>query len=174
MKRLYARIAIMALCVAMPNMARAAATISVSPPQADGSISGTFEHQGIVAGLFNDLLTFNFSRFGNANATISSVFQISENNNIDFSSVTFNGTSFDIATQGDVEFRFLQGLAVSPGLQTLGINGTSGGNGSYAGTFSVATLASVPEPASWALLLVGFGVVGSTLRRRRLATSVTC
>lgn len=174
MKRLYARIAIMALCVAMPNMASAAATISVSPPQADGSISGTFEHQGIVAGLFNDLLTFNFSQFGNANATISSVFQISQNNNIDFSSVTFNGTSFDIATQGDVEFRFLQGLAVSPGLQTLGINGTSGGNGSYAGTFSVATLATVPEPASWAMLLIGFGAVGSSLRRRRQATSVTC
>lgn len=77
MKRLYARIAIMTLCVAMPNMASAAATISVSPPQADGSISGTFEHQGIAAGLFNDLLTFNFSQFGNANATISSVFQIS-------------------------------------------------------------------------------------------------
>jgi PEP-CTERM motif len=174
MKRLYARIAIMALCVAMPNMASAAAMISVSPPQADGSISGTFEHQGIAGGLFNDLLTFNFSQFGTANATISSVFLISQNNNVDFTSVTFNGTSFDVSSQGQVEFRFLQGLAVLPGLQTLGISGTSGGNGSYAGTFSVATLAAIPEPATWALLLIGFGAVGSSLRRRRYAKSVTC
>lgn len=32
-----------------------------------------------------------------------------------------------------------------------------------------ANIASVPEPAEWALLLAGFGVVGATLRRRRPA-----
>ena len=89
--------------------------------------------------------------------------------------MTFNGTSFDIASSGDVEFRFLQGLAISPGIQTLGISGISGGNGSYAGTFSVATLAAIPEPASWAMMLIGFSAVGSTLRRRRRqTTAVTC
>lgn len=175
MKRLFASFATMALCLAVPAAANAAAMITVGPPQADGSISGTFESQGINAGIFSDILTFNFAQFGNANATISSIFQVSQNNNIDFTSVTFNGTSFDIASSGDVEFRFLQGLAISPGLQTLGINGVSGGNGSYAGTFSVATLAAIPEPASWALMLLGFGAVGSTLRRRRhQTTAVTC
>jgi hypothetical protein len=29
----------------------------------------------------------------------------------------------------------------------------------------------VPEPAAWALMLVGFGAVGAALRRRRLAAS---
>ncbi len=175
MKSIFASFATMALCLAVPTAANAAAMISVSPPQADGSISGTFESQGINAGMFNDILTFNFSQFGNANATISSIFQVSQNNNIDFTSVTFNGTSFDIASSGNVEFRFLQGLAISPGIQTLGISGISGGNGSYAGTFSVATLAAIPEPASWAMMLIGFSAVGSTLRRRRRqTTAVTC
>ena len=27
----------------------------------------------------------------------------------------------------------------------------------------------VPEPASWAMLIAGFGLVGATLRRRRMA-----
>ena len=171
MKRLLASFATMALCLAIPTAANAAAMITVGPPQADGSISGTFESQGIDAGMFSDILTFNFSQFGTANATISSIFRVSQNNNIDFTSVTFNGTSFDIAQSGNVEFRFLQGLTVSPGLQTLGISGISGGNGSYAGTFSVATLAAIPEPASWAMMLIGFSAVGSTMRRRRRQTT---
>lgn len=175
MTSIFVSFATMALCLAIPTAANAAAMITVGPPQADGSISGTFESQGINAGIFSDILTFNFAQFGNANATISSIFQASQNNNIDFTSVTFNGTSFDIASSGDIEFRFLQGLAISPGLQTLGISGISGGNGSYAGTFSVATLAAIPEPASWAMMLIGFSAVGSTLRRRRRqTTAVTC
>jgi hypothetical protein len=37
-------------------------------------------------------------------------------------------------------------------------------------TLSFATLtASVPEPATWALMIAGFGAAGATLRRRRLA-----
>lgn len=34
-------------------------------------------------------------------------------------------------------------------------------------------VADVPEPASWAMMLGGFAVVGSVMRRRRVATSVT-
>jgi hypothetical protein len=37
------------------------------------------------------------------------------------------------------------------------------------GQVSVPLAAGVPEPASWALLIVGFGGVGSLLRRRRVA-----
>ena len=34
-----------------------------------------------------------------------------------------------------------------------------------------ATLQAVPEPASWALMLFGFGALGAALRRRRTATT---
>ena len=36
----------------------------------------------------------------------------------------------------------------------------------------VAETAAVPEPASWAMMLAGFGAVGSALRRRKAATIV--
>ena len=32
--------------------------------------------------------------------------------------------------------------------------------------------AAVPEPASWAMMIAGFGVVGGALRRRKTRTSV--
>ncbi|MBV8972236.1 MAG: PEPxxWA-CTERM sorting domain-containing protein [Sphingomonadaceae bacterium] len=44
------------------------------------------------------------------------------------------------------------------------VAGTLLGNGSAS---------AVPEPAAWALLLVGFGVVGATARRRRMAPQVS-
>ena len=34
-----------------------------------------------------------------------------------------------------------------------------------------AFTAAVPEPASWAMLVAGFGVMGGTLRRRRAAVA---
>ena len=41
----------------------------------------------------------------------------------------------------------------------------------YASPFSPApavdTIAAVPEPASWALMIAGFGLVGAAARRRR-------
>jgi hypothetical protein len=34
-----------------------------------------------------------------------------------------------------------------------------------------STIASIPEPATWAMMLIGFGALGATLRRRRTATT---
>lgn len=39
--------------------------------------------------------------------------------------------------------------------------------GTYAGTSSFVTSNAVPEPASWAMLLIGFGTLGGVLRKRR-------
>lgn len=44
------------------------------------------------------------------------------------------------------------------------------GAGSLIG-LSLAPAAAVPEPGTWAMMLLGFGAVGATLRRRRSATA---
>jgi hypothetical protein len=42
------------------------------------------------------------------------------------------------------------------------------GNADHPATFSAATV-GVPEPAAWALMVLGFGGLGAALRRRRVA-----
>ncbi|QQV78885.1 PEP-CTERM sorting domain-containing protein [Sphingomonas aliaeris] len=38
---------------------------------------------------------------------------------------------------------------------------------------SLASAAAVPEPATWAMMIVGFGLTGCVLRRRRISTKVS-
>ncbi|MDR6126400.1 hypothetical protein QE361_002754 [Sphingomonas sp. SORGH_AS802] len=38
---------------------------------------------------------------------------------------------------------------------------------------NVGLVAAVPEPATWAMMLVGFAMIGSTLRRRKVNTRVS-
>jgi hypothetical protein len=55
---------------------------------------------------------------------------------------------------------------------TLDFNGFSGA-GTYVTTFNVATaVANVPEPATWAMMLIGFGAIGWQLRRRRSSVAL--
>ncbi|MFM7028084.1 MAG: FxDxF family PEP-CTERM protein [Chakrabartia sp.] len=154
--------------IAMTPAAHAAQSLDLAAPAADGSISGTFQNLGIAAGAFTDTFTFNLPSAGDLNATISSIFRAALNNNVDFTSVTINGQEFTVGSTGAVEFRYLNGMNVPAGQQTLTVNGTSGGNGSYAGTLAFAPLlGGVPEPAAWTTLLAGFALVGSSMRRNR-------
>jgi hypothetical protein len=49
---------------------------------------------------------------------------------------------------------------------TITVTGSSLGNGSYAGQGTLIPTA-VPEPATWAMMLLGFGAIGLTMRRKR-------
>lgn len=150
------------LAVGLPSAANAAQFLNF-----DGS-DGVFGNNNVASGSFSDSYDFNTAAaMGLLSATISSV---SSNTitNIDFTSVTLNGTEFDIVQTGRVEFRDLQDLFVAGGTQTLLVNGTSGGNGSYAGTLAFVESA-VPEPATWAFMIFGFGAIGGAMRRQRKA-----
>ena len=82
---------------------------------------------------------------------------------------------------GDRCFTSLRGAADEAGLSRIygGIhfefdNGRAVNNAFNLGTFVADTqlqrTGAVPEPASWAMLIAGFGLVGGMARRRRLAT----
>jgi hypothetical protein len=58
-------------------------------------------------------------------------------------------------------------ILFGPGnFNTITVNGVSRGNGSYGGQGTLVPRA-VPEPATWAMMLLGFGAIGFSMRRRR-------
>ncbi|MHA6721398.1 PEPxxWA-CTERM sorting domain-containing protein [Sphingomonas sp. RS2018] len=50
---------------------------------------------------------------------------------------------------------------------------TSRDDGFKLTSITVTTVPAVPEPATWMMMILGFGAVGATLRRRRAAARVT-
>lgn len=72
---------------------------------------------------------------------------------------------------------FISALGLTSGLNYFGVS--SGFANTDFGAFTLTvdgpgniiggTAGGVPEPASWAMLIAGFGLVGATMRRRRMA-----
>src|SRR5207302_3324022 len=80
----------------------------------------------------------------------------------------FNAIENLLVTGGTGEF-----LGATGAITTTGTLQFIAGSGVYSGTLSGRLNApAIPEPASWALLIAGFGLAGASLRRRRnLATA---
>ena len=144
----------------------------------DGSFNLTFSDANMVAGpggIFTETLDF---------ATLAGVLGISvytiadnANNDTDITRVFLTGTGLasplDIlaapySTDLDEAFR-LSTLPVLAGNYTLTIQGTPAVlNSGFTGqvVFNTAT-AAVPEPGTWAMMMLGLGAVGFALRRSR-------
>lgn len=96
--------------------------------------------------------------------------------NIDFNSVTFfNGIDplVNIAlnpTIGDPngESGSASGIQIYRGIENvLTVNYDANGNGTFSGNLFFTPGTAVPEPATWAMMLAGFGAIGFAMRRRR-------
>lgn len=152
------------------SSASAATYINFTAPASDGSISGVFGNNGGIAkGNFTNTFNFTWPVVGITSGTITSSFT-SKANDLNFTSVTLNGTPFTslIGGTGMTEFRLINDLATLAGPQQLVVTGYSPGKAAtYSGTLAFSP-AAVPEPATWAMMIIGFGAAGSVIRRRRL------
>ena len=158
-----------AIALGTASGANAAQTLVISGP------SGTFGDDEVVCAVgatgpcaFTRTFTFGTpAGFNLASLDISSV-STSAFTNIDFTSVLFNGVSFNTLATGVSEFRnLLNQSLVTGGTNNLVVSGTTGGNASFTGNIAFAQVAAVPEPGTWAMMLLGFGAMGVSIRRRR-------
>lgn len=141
----------------------------------DGT-SGNFGNPNVIASPFVDIYAFDIAGPGRLGLTLTSVAS-SGPTDIAFQLVRLNppqgGGGNVVLAQGStgaVEFYQLSQFATVAGEYRLRLEGTVASappTASYTGSISFAQTAAVPEPASWALMMLGFSTVGFALRRRQ-------
>jgi hypothetical protein len=149
-------------------------TSSVWGPAGSGQYSLDINgwNAGLLSQSFKTVLgrvytvSFNYSR-NPANAPYTAT-----------ATVTAGGQGLDVTALGDGGFGGMSSMLWQTGqfsfqgtggTQTIALAATIPGN---AGVFfdNVSVSGAVPEPASWALMIGGFGLTGAALRRRRASS----
>ncbi len=165
MKKLIATTAAAILAtVAAPSMA---ATVFNPGSQIINIVndSGVFGASTNDLGLFSHVFTFSIPPSGHVgSSTVTTTIQGLRD--IDFSSVKLDGLSFTKVLGDPGETWQISNILLLGGPHTITLAGTKFGAGfsSYAGTLE---LGGVPEPAAWGMMLLGFGLVGSSMRSRK-------
>jgi hypothetical protein len=176
MKKIFA-----AAAVAASVMAAAPATAAVmvdqdialttaTPGVFTGKFGNTVTASDLVGGIYTDTYKFEVPTFGRVGA---SAVTLTFDGTLTFTEILLNGTKLAINTVYDsnnnvVGYSAISafgGLASAENPQRLSIKGgLTGDSGDYSG--NVRFEAAVPEPGTWALMILGFGVVGYAMRRR--------
>ena len=148
---------------------------NVFDPRAAASVqSDTYFGSGFAQYVFNDYgaSSFNYQRYGDR-GWVSSQWTVNSPGNATFTGVyTLNGASDTVGVWHDL-LASAQAGADSSFFHTSRFSLTLPENVTYSsasGTFlSGGLTAGVPEPATWAMLILGFGMIGSGMRRRNRA-----
>ena len=170
-----------AAAVAMTTASQAAVVtdLGVDPTSAQGAFS-----RSVGGGFFDDQLTFELVGAPQwlTIASVTNVFPQAS----DFIA-NFTGSVFQIvgAIGGGDDIQVIGPVAATPCLVTpncqgfsgsaildagnyyLDISGVGGNTSGYGGNLAVAPVAAVPEPSTWAMLLLGFTCISVTAYRRR-------
>ena len=159
-----------AAALAMTSTANAALTITSTAPAGISitgpSTSGTtstfgFSAANLSQGAFDYFITFtsDLAAIFNASVTTSTP-------SVTFSSVTLNGIALT-DTYASQNFNLIPAAFFDANtpltLEIVGNNSAS--SGSFGG--SITASSPVPEPATWGLMLLGFGGMGVAIRRGR-------
>jgi len=166
--------AVAAAAVAAGSTSASAANIITGINSTTLNSTGTSGPFGAVVNTspFGDAFTFNLNLPSNTNGQISTI-SLTGTRDINFSSIfidvndvahTFIKTSSDPNPE---VWALLAPVFLTGGSHTLFVNGSLAPNiaaASYSGTLNIAP---VPEPATWAMMLLGFGGIGFAMRGRK-------
>jgi hypothetical protein len=195
------RISSLALAAALATVAlpaSAATTVTYGPtnpgtvvgavvlsPAGPGAVAAPISFDVSGTGEFSATFSF-FNPFSSARANASASFNF-DPDLLTFTRADFSGINASVSTVGNAD-----GLGssvqldlanLSGGLRYLNIFGTLnpnftpvGGNdfARIGGSISLTEIpAAVPEPATWAMFILGFGLLGAGLRRRNAQVTAT-
>ena len=141
-------------------------------PIGSGTLANTFQRE--VSGLFVDTFSFAPSNV----AGTASVRFVPGSSEISFFAALLNGEGFSyLPESGQSTFAF-QSMVTADMPLSLTVFGYAGNAetltdsaGNYTGTISVRTIAAIPEPETYALMLAGLGMLSFASRRHRRFSS---
>ena len=159
-----------AAALAMSSVASATITLdscsmSCTGPSTNGNTTTIgYSEAGLTSPNFLEYLVFTNSLNGLYSVTLST-----SSAGVDFTSAfLWDGVNeYDLSLgfdDGTNEFWSLPTTGLAAGQYGLYIFGDNNDTGTLGGT---VTIRAVPEPATWAMMLLGFGAIGWQLRRRR-------
>jgi hypothetical protein len=137
-----------------------------------GRLNGTLTFSktigDVISQVVPDFFVFSDAKGGTYNYSVTSV---QTNAFVNMPRIAASGTLFTLGNIFDTKL----GLVSTPASLSIQFNRTGGSAFSSALTLSVppAGASAVPEPASWAMMISGFGAIGGAMRRqRRVKTTV--
>lgn len=151
-----------AAAMALGSTPALADTFVINVPSGNPSVATFGNSPG--EGKFIDTFLFNLPAAGKVTIRLES-FDSGVDTNVNFNAtgVKFNNIVVPYITRGVYELRLRIGQMVTGGQSKLVVPGQSDTFGTYNGTLTY----SIPEPGTWALMILGFGFVGAGLRSRR-------
>ena len=167
-KKLAVAGAAVAAILAVAGSANATVYAVTLVPNGDGSYSSSPPWGNhVTTSPFTDTANFILPTAGFITATLTTVL-IGGQANINFTSVLLDGVTPFSLSPGSVDQATLTSGLLAAGAHSFTINGTLPGSAgaSYGG---VLNFTAVPEPATWAMMILGMGMIGAGMRMRRRA-----
>lgn len=149
-------------------------SVSGNPLTGLETVSGSIRRDGL-SGTITDRFFFRIgpttgAGIGLGTGSLITTFTINSATSLTFNSVTFfNGINtyvVPITTFLGGAFAQLNGIPIYSGNNNvLSVNYTAAGNAAYGGQLTF-TPGGIPEPMTWAMMIIGFAAVGFAMRRR--------
>lgn len=144
------------------------------PTTGTETVSGSISRNGL-SGTGTDNFIFRIgpatgNGIGLGSGSIITSFSIAGPTSLKFNSVTFNNgiSTFvvPITALGSGAAATLSNIPIFSGnFNTLSVNWTATGNASYGGNLTFIP-GGIPEPMTWAMMIIGFAAIGFAMRRR--------
>jgi PEP-CTERM motif len=147
-------------------------SFSFEPPSLMGQ-SRTFGLSDLVDFTLDTSTLFTFSQVNPSGFPSSGFFSYGLADLTSFSATFANGVLTALSFETNPLSTISSDGGANFGLQSFRVTGLgSDGASTFNGDFQLLTsgqleIAAVPEPAAWALMIIGFGMVGGSLRTRR-------